>query len=193
MCLSGGASFGYCASFVSLTRSDADIFGRSLWSRSSDAGRGSATPSHYWYQRRSHQYVHGFPSSCDELTLEITVAAFTCTRTDDELKEMLVPALADNISACEESIATWMKRAYRTGARFDTVEWARKASFFTMGSMTFKEAFERTGKILNVSVIPYDTHSSVLVPCTMRMLIHCARQSDKAAVRLVAPARSSRR
>jgi predicted acylesterase/phospholipase RssA len=78
-------------------------------------------------------------------------------------------------------------RAWRTGARFDTIEWARKASFFTLGSMTFKEAFERTGRILNISgacafffdppsvvarlrrgltnvcppfpVIPYDTHS----------------------------------
>jgi hypothetical protein len=45
----------------------------------------------------------------------------------------------------------WAKRAWRTGARFDTVEWARKASFFTMGSMTFKEAYERTGRIFNVS------------------------------------------
>lgn len=25
--------------------------------------------------------------------------------------------------------------------------------------MTFREAYERTGRILNVSVIPYDTHS----------------------------------
>lgn len=52
-----------------------------------------------------------------------------------------------------------MVRAYRTGARFDTLEWAKKATFFTLGSTTFKEAFERTGRILNVSVIPYDTHS----------------------------------
>ena len=74
---------------------------------------------------------------------------------------MLIPALADNISACEESFYVWARRAIKTGARFDTVEWARKASFFTMGSMTFMEAYQRTGKILNVSVIPYDTHSFV--------------------------------
>ena len=87
------------------------------------------------------------------------VAALCCTRTDAELRELLVPELADRITACEERITVWAARAWRTGARFDTVEWARKASFFTLGSMTFREAFERTGRILNVSVIPSDTHS----------------------------------
>lgn len=89
----------------------------------------------------------------------LAVAALLCTRTDEELREMLVPELADRISACDDPFRVWAKRAWRTGARFDTVEWARKASFFTLGSMTFKEAYERTGRILNISVIPYDTHS----------------------------------
>ncbi|KAG0659909.1 hypothetical protein C6P46_004849 [Rhodotorula mucilaginosa] len=87
------------------------------------------------------------------------VGAICCTRTDAELRELLKPSLADRITACSEPFTVWAKRAWRTGARFDTVEWARKASFFTMGSMTFKEAYERTGRIFNVSVIPYDTHS----------------------------------
>ena len=89
------------------------------------------------------------------------IAALTCTRTDQELREMLVPALADRITACEEPISVWARRAWATGARFDTVKWAEKASFFTMGSMTFKEAYERTGKVLCISVIPADRHSPV--------------------------------
>ncbi|KAE8231733.1 hypothetical protein CF326_g3245 [Tilletia indica] len=89
------------------------------------------------------------------------IAALACTRTNEELKELLVPALADRISACEEPIRVWAVRAYKTGARFDTVAWASKASFFTRGSMTFMEAYQRTGKILNVSVIPADRHSPV--------------------------------
>jgi predicted acylesterase/phospholipase RssA len=32
------------------------------------------------------------------------VAALTCTRTDDELKEILIPELADRITACEDSL-----------------------------------------------------------------------------------------
>ncbi|GAA5906484.1 patatin-like phospholipase domain-containing protein [Sporobolomyces salmoneus] len=87
------------------------------------------------------------------------VAAFICCRTDQEISRLLTPELADRITACSESTTVWMKRVWKTGARFDTIEWAKKASWFTLGSMTFKEAFERTGRILNVSVIPYDTHS----------------------------------
>ena len=89
------------------------------------------------------------------------IAALTCTRTDEELKRMLVPALADRITACEEPLSVWARRAWNTGARFDTVKWAEKAAFFTLGSMTFREAYERTGKILCISVIPSDRHSPV--------------------------------
>ena len=54
------------------------------------------------------------------------IAAFTCTRTDAELKRLLVPELADRITACEEPLSVWMKRFWKTGARFDSVDWARK-------------------------------------------------------------------
>ncbi|KDQ21031.1 hypothetical protein BOTBODRAFT_27050 [Botryobasidium botryosum FD-172 SS1] len=87
------------------------------------------------------------------------VAALTCTRTDDELRKLLVPALADRITACEESFSVWIQRLRKTGARFDTVKWARKSSFFTRGSLTFREAYELTGRVLNISVIPFDRHS----------------------------------
>ncbi|WAQ90145.1 hypothetical protein PtA15_12A131 [Puccinia triticina] len=87
------------------------------------------------------------------------VAAFLCTHTDEELERLLVPELADMITACEDPISVWLPRMIKTGARFDTVLWAKKSSFFTRGSMTFLEAYERTGRILNVSVIPHDVHS----------------------------------
>lgn len=87
------------------------------------------------------------------------VAALVCTRTDDELRELLVPELANRITACEEPFKIWFKRFWTTGARFDSVAWARKATFFTRGSMTFREAYMRTGRILNVSVVPADRHS----------------------------------
>lgn len=31
-------------------------------------------------------------------------------------------------------VQVWILRAWKTGARFDTLDWARKASFFTMVS-----------------------------------------------------------
>lgn len=89
------------------------------------------------------------------------IAALACTRTNEELKHLLVPELADRITACEEPFHVWGPRAYRTGARFDTVKWAEKAQFFTRGSMTYAEAYAKTGKVLNISVIPSDRHSPV--------------------------------
>lgn len=91
------------------------------------------------------------------------VAALVCTRTDEELKKLLVPELANKITACQDDTWTWVRRWWNTGARFDSVEWARRGSWFTRGSMTFKESYERTGRILNISCIPSDPHSPSLL------------------------------
>ncbi|KAL2213351.1 FabD/lysophospholipase-like protein [Sarocladium strictum] len=91
------------------------------------------------------------------------VAALVATRTNDELKELLVPALATRIDATSESIAVWIVRWWKTGARFDSVDWAEKCSWWTRGSMTFREAYERTGRILNVSCVPADPHSPTIL------------------------------
>ena len=87
------------------------------------------------------------------------IAALLCTRTNEELKELLVPDLARHITGCDDPMHVWIARAWRTGARFDTSKWARKVQFFTRGSLTFREAFERTGKTLNISVVPFEQHS----------------------------------
>ncbi|KAL2271645.1 hypothetical protein VTJ83DRAFT_1016 [Remersonia thermophila] len=91
------------------------------------------------------------------------VAALVATHTDEELKQLLVPALAHRIKACRESWLTCLKRRWKTGALFDVVDWARECSWFTRGSMTFREAYERTGRILNVSCVPNDPHTPTLL------------------------------
>lgn len=91
------------------------------------------------------------------------VAALLGTRTDDELKKLLVPALALRITASHDSFWVWFKRWRLTGARFDSVDWAERCSWFTRGSMTFKEAYQRTGRILNVSCVPSDPHSPTIL------------------------------
>ncbi len=91
------------------------------------------------------------------------VAALAATRTDDELKQLLVPALAYRIGACSDSFLTWFFRWWRTGARFDSLSWARQCSWFCRGSTTFREAYERTGRILNVSCVPSDPHSPTIL------------------------------
>ncbi|KAI8952002.1 lipase [Xylaria longipes] len=91
------------------------------------------------------------------------VAALVATRTNEELKQLLVPALAHNIKACSEPITTWFPRWWKTGARFDSIDWARQSSWWSRGSMTFREAYERTGRILNVSCVPADPHSPTIL------------------------------
>lgn len=51
------------------------------------------------------------------------IAALTCTRTDDELKILLVPDLANRLTACEDPFKIWVRRAWTTGARFDSISW----------------------------------------------------------------------
>ena len=87
------------------------------------------------------------------------VAALLATRTDDELRKLLVPALAYRITACHDPWTTWVRRWWQTGARFDSVEWAKRCSWFCYGSLTFLEAYQRTGRILNVTCVPSDPHT----------------------------------
>ncbi|PFH62734.1 hypothetical protein XA68_12162 [Ophiocordyceps unilateralis] len=91
------------------------------------------------------------------------IAALVGTRTNDELKQLLIPALAERIKACQEPITVWLPRWWKTGARFDSVDWAGRCSWFTRGSLTFREAYERTGRILNVSCVPADPHSPTML------------------------------
>ncbi|RMZ83453.1 hypothetical protein DV737_g1578, partial [Chaetothyriales sp. CBS 132003] len=91
------------------------------------------------------------------------VAALVATRTDGELEQLLVPALAHRIRACHEGLSQWIRRWWRTGARFDSLDWAKQCSWFCRGSLTFREAYELTGRVLNVSCVPSDPHSPVLL------------------------------
>lgn len=91
------------------------------------------------------------------------IAALACTRTDDELRKLLVPELAHKITACEDPWYVWIPRWWRTGARFDSVAWARKSNYFTHGSMTFQEAYKLTGRKLNISTVPAEPHLPVIL------------------------------
>ncbi|CAG8727062.1 14215_t:CDS:2, partial [Acaulospora colombiana] len=87
------------------------------------------------------------------------IAALVGVRKDDELSQVLSPRLSTRLTACSEPFPEWLKRWWKSGARFDAVDWAKKVQWVTKGSLTFREAYERTGRILNISVIPYDPHS----------------------------------
>ena len=91
------------------------------------------------------------------------VAALAGTRSEEELKQLLVPALAFRITACEEGLSVWFRRWWKTGARFDSLKWAQECSWFCRGNLTFREAYQRTGRILNVTCVPSDPHSPTIL------------------------------
>ncbi|TQS34366.1 hypothetical protein Golomagni_05253 [Golovinomyces magnicellulatus] len=91
------------------------------------------------------------------------IAALVATRTNEELKKLLVPTLADKINGCSEPLSDWLPRWWKTGARFDPIDWAKKCNWFSRGSMTFREAYERTGRILNITCVPADPHSPTVL------------------------------
>ncbi|KAJ1938068.1 hypothetical protein FBU59_004560, partial [Linderina macrospora] len=82
------------------------------------------------------------------------VAALLGTHTDDELREIIRPELTKYITPCHGPDLEKLRRWLRQGHYFDPVEWAPRAQVFTRGDTTFREAFERTGKILNISCTP---------------------------------------
>ena len=100
------------------------------------------------------------------------VAALVCSRTDEELKKLLVPQLARKITACEDPWYVCLRRWWRTGARFDSVSWARKACFFTRGSLTFEECYRRTGRKLNIPTVPTDQHLPAIL-CNNITALNC--------------------
>lgn len=65
------------------------------------------------------------------------VASLVCTHTDAELKQLLVSELAHRITACEEPFGVWIRRFWKTGARFDSVTWARKVWLIDRTTLCF--------------------------------------------------------
>ena len=83
------------------------------------------------------------------------VAVLIGTRTIEELKEVL---RADAAYVCEflrpfdEPIWTCARRWFRTGHVFDAAVWQQKMRKLCLGDTTFAEAYERTGRIISITV-----------------------------------------
>ena len=86
------------------------------------------------------------------------IAAIICVRTDAELKDLLRPERLDgHFTPCFEPWMPWLERIFSEGAIFGGADAARQAMWGTLGSTTFKEAYERTGRILNIPAVPLGT------------------------------------
>lgn len=88
------------------------------------------------------------------------IGSLIVVRTNEEIyNEVLDPQLAGSLNACADDLYTKLNRLASKGAVFDPEDWFRKLVVLTKGPMTFKEAYLRTGRILNVSVVSDQPHA----------------------------------
>jgi len=81
------------------------------------------------------------------------IAAFLCTRTDEEIKRDLHPHILVNRLGCfDKCWSDRIRNVYKNGCLFDADEWIDLVSWHTCGDLTFEEAYKKTGRILNVTL-----------------------------------------
>ena len=86
------------------------------------------------------------------------VAAFVCTRTDEELKRDLYDddALHSHLTCFERTPLQCLKRLVTHGVAYDNYRWMEIASWFAneegLKNMTFKEAYKRSRRKLAITV-----------------------------------------
>ncbi|ORX96473.1 patatin-domain-containing protein [Basidiobolus meristosporus CBS 931.73] len=87
------------------------------------------------------------------------IAAMVGCRTNGELMDIIRPEIYELLTACDGGYMKMASNFLRHGSCFDAGEWAQKVQWVTKGCMTFQEAFERTGRTLNISVVPMGTQA----------------------------------
>ena len=81
------------------------------------------------------------------------VAAFTCTRTDEELDRDLRPeVLQPKFVCCARPWPQRIKSLVKHGHMFDNAEWLELVKWFTCGDLTFREAYAKTGRTLCITL-----------------------------------------
>ena len=81
------------------------------------------------------------------------IAAFLCTRNDEEIMRDLRPEILYDKMLCFSR--SWPERfiSYiKTGAMFDVDEWLEMIKWFTCGDMTFDEAYRKTGRVFCITL-----------------------------------------
>ena len=81
------------------------------------------------------------------------IAAFVCTRNDEEIMRDLKPDILYDKMLCFSR--SWPERIIsyiKTGVMFDVDEWFEMIKWFTLGDMTFLEAYRKTGRVFCITL-----------------------------------------
>mmetsp|Transcript_29038 Transcript_29038/g.58932 ORF Transcript_29038/g.58932 Transcript_29038/m.58932 type:complete len:727 (-) Transcript_29038:114-2294(-) len=81
------------------------------------------------------------------------IASFLCTRNDEEIARDLKPEiLCDKLLCFTRSWPERILSYLKTGAMFDVDDWIERIKWFTMGDMTFEEAYRKTGRVFCITL-----------------------------------------
>ena len=105
---------------------------------------------------------HALPNVITGSSAGSLLAALICTRTDQELIEDVFnpKVLQPQMTACKDTLLERLNNFYEIGAMFDGNRWFEETqTWVTKGTMTFLEAFQRTGRVLNIAVVSDESHA----------------------------------
>ena len=81
------------------------------------------------------------------------VAAFFCTRSDEEIEKDFNPKTVSEKMLCfSRSWPDRFRSVWKNGCMFDSEEWLELIKWFTLGDMTFEEGYKKTGRILCITL-----------------------------------------
>lgn len=132
-------------------RRAAHLYGRSALALSGGAGLG------YYHLGVLDALVQSgtLPDIVSGTSAGSLIAAMIGTRTLEEIRrDILTSELHQLLKACSEPWLVRLARWWKTGALFDIEDWYSKLETVIGGNTTFLEAYQKTGRILNVSVVP---------------------------------------
>jgi len=81
------------------------------------------------------------------------IGAVLCTRTNDELHRDLDPqVIGPHLRCFDRTWSECIASVWKTGNLFDGDEWLDMIKWFTLGDITFEEAYQKTGRVLCVAL-----------------------------------------
>ncbi len=79
------------------------------------------------------------------------------------MHEVFDPSISDYINCLSDDWTTLLRRYFITGSFLDPTFYRQEAKWFCKGDTTFLEAYKRTGRILNISVMSDEGHSKTKI------------------------------
>ena len=140
---------------VSFYKSLRDVYGKSALCLS-----GGASMGYYHIGVAKALFENGLlPKIFTGTSAGSLIGALICCRTDEELiSQVFTPSVYKLLDACGTPFSFEnLKRFYTTGALFDNEIWFQKLmKQITNGPTTFLEAFKKTGRMLNISIVTHE-------------------------------------